>query len=225
MRDFFGWCVKQGWLRASPADGIEKVGRANKGKLQLRGAEARALLAHAVRRAAEGDDGGLAVAVILSTGACAGELLQRRVRDVDDVGGRGLLLWIDEQLGATVKRPSRRRTLWVGEPVATVLRAHVKGRAPLAWLFPGGSSGGARGKTWLRKVTRRLCDEAEVQVVCPHGLRGTWASLGAAEGAARRDLQADLGHGDLRSQEAYVDATAAHEGTARRMLRLVVGGE
>ena len=49
----------------------------------------------------------------------------------------------------------------------------------------------------LHRAVQRVCKAAGVQVVCPHSLRGLWATLGVESGAAETAVAAALGHGSF----------------------------
>jgi integrase len=108
-------------------------------------------------------------------------------RDVDVTPER-VVLWVPDS-----KTDAGKRRLVVPEPLAGLLAARVKSK--LGWLFPSESSdSGHREPTWLRKNIRKLCDDAGVPYVCPHGARGTAATLAELAGVAGEAVARQLGH-------------------------------
>ncbi len=220
-KTFWRWCVHSGLVAKSPAEGVEPQGRRHRGKLQLRRAEARTLFVEAHRQAVEGDDGALAVLALLLLGTRSGELLCRCVRDVD-VGAdqEGVLLWVDAG-----KTESARRCIEVPEPVAGLLAARVRNQPPSGWLFPASTSTGHRRLEWAIDATRRLCLAAGVPVVCPHGLRGTWATMAREAGLATQVVARELGHAsDQVTKRHYLAPGADDAARTRTALRVITGG-
>lgn len=207
-RGFAGWCVAQGWLRADPFTGLEHEGARARGKAQLRIDEARRFVEHAL---AEGDERGLAAAMALLMGLRAGEIAGRVVRDVDD-GAR--VLWIER---AKTRKGDRHLE------VPTVLRARlgalVAGRGGGEPLF------GDVDRHWVGRQVRRLCRAAGVPVVCPHGLRGTQASI-AVRAVPAEHVAEQLGQtGPAVTRRHYLAAGAEQDGRARAALRVLAGGQ
>src|SRR5262249_13695877 len=70
-----------------------------------------------------------------------------------------------------------RQALEFADEVAELLVEQTRGRGPHDWLFPEAHAEGAgRPRDWLRRATVRICGQASVPRVTPHGLRGTRAS-------------------------------------------------
>jgi integrase/recombinase XerC len=200
---FFRWCVKTGYLKKDPLGNVEIVGKKRKGKAQLRLDEARALLKQALRivegERIEGrrdgvrqDIAALAVATALLLGLRNGEVVARRVRDLDD---DGKILVIDEaKTAAGVRRVE----------VPDILRLHVQKlaerRRRADQLFDGMT------KDALRWWTRRLCKAAGLPEVTPHGLRGTNATASMKANSNPHLVAAALGHESIAvTMRHYVD--------------------
>jgi integrase len=177
---FMAWCVKKGWLRLNPFEGVEPQGQAARGKPQLRVDEAKRFLAVLL-----GDPSPEATAVTVSLlmGLRAREVVARVVRDLDD-GGR--LLWIPESKTAAGVRQVR---------VPTVLMSRLlilaRGKGPQERLF------GDMTRHGLHYHTVRFAKLAGVPRVTPHGLRGTFATLAVAGGDGGTETVArTIGHAD-----------------------------
>lgn len=214
-KTFVRWCAEQRYVRRSVAgrlDSIKVVGRANRRKQRLRIDESRRFVDSAVEI---GGQKGAAVLCCLLLGMRAGEVLRCRGRDIDDDGH---VLWIDEG-----KTANAERRLVVPEPLRSMLLGLVT--APNAWLFPGDTSSGHRGKTWLRKTVWTVCRAAQVPEVCPHGLRGTHSTLAEQAGATAQYVATALGHGDTRVAEQHYTAPGTRQAAAQqRALKVIQGG-
>lgn len=206
-RGFAAWCVRQGWIRSDPFDGIEPTERRSHGKPQLRIDEARRFLAAALD---EDTQTGLAAAVALLMGLRASEVTNRVVRDVDD-GAR--VLWIDR-----AKTKAGQRHLEIPELLRARIAALVAGRGGGERLW------GDVDRHWLGYHVRRLCSVAGVPMVSPHGLRGTWGSL-AAEAVSVEHVALALGHvGPAITRRHYLAEGAERSGQQRTALRVLAGG-
>ncbi len=172
------WWVEQGWLKENPFAHVLPEGTLSKGKAQLRLEESRRFISAAYSD--KHPTGGLAAASVLTLGVRASELLERRVRDLDDAGR---VLWIP--FGKT--EAARRRVA-----IPPVLRAALvklaDGQGPEAYLFGTMTSG-----TLLDHVAR-LCATAGVPRVCTHGLRGTQISLTVEVGTLVTAASKGAGH-------------------------------
>ena len=207
-RTWSSWCVDAGYLRLSPFARVKGVGRRRRGKPQLHLTEARTLLDACLAR--PGDRGAIVTAALLLLGCRVGDLVDRRVRDLDD---EGRLLWIPE-----AKTEAGRRVLEVPAILRPHLVALAAGRSPFDPLV-----GMTREGAWA--AVRRLCRIAGVPVVSPHGLRGTHSSLARAAGATAEVVAGQLGHAGTAVQDAhYVAPGIAQLVTQQRALRVLDGG-
>ncbi|HOX45185.1 MAG TPA: site-specific integrase [Myxococcota bacterium] len=218
VKTFFNWAVAQELITRSPAEKVEPVGRRRRGKAQLRKGEAKAFAAKALLMAQGGDDGALAALAALILGLRSSELRLRQVRDVDE-SDEGVLLWVDAG-----KTEAARRFMEVPEPLAGLFLGLVGTRAKEDWLFPSAAAGtGHREATWLRKAVRRVCKAAGVPRVCPHGLRGTWATLTTDAGVAAHVVARELGHTNPSVTKEHYTERGADDRARTRKLHLVAG--
>lgn len=211
---FGRFCVDRGWLAESPAEGIERPeGRLPRGKAQLRSSEARRFLDTALKEDPERAAGAL---IPLLFGLRASAVLTLRVRDVDL---EARILWAPR-----VKTDSSERPYEIPEVLLPVFEQLLDGADGEDLLLPGRRAEG-RTKTWLRRLVERLCRDAGVPVVSPHGLRGTHATLGAAAGTAPALVAASLGHSDKgrTAREHYIADGTLERASARRALRVITG--
>lgn len=202
---FARWCMGQGWIALDPFAGLEPTKARKRGKKQLRIDEARKLLDACL---SEKSAAATAVAVALLFGMRASSITNRQVRDLDD-GGR--VLWIEND-----KTDAGDRTLGVPEVIRARLLALAANKRPDARLFPN------TDRSWLRYHVRRLCGVAGVPIVCPHGLRGTWASL------SRREVSVDhvaraLGHAGPSITRSNYIAPGVERGLDQQTVLAVLG--
>lgn len=209
------WWVAQGWIAANPFTGIKGRGKRKHGKPQLRIDEARTLRDKCVVLAAI-EDGAIVTLAYLLLGPRAGEMLNRRVRDLDN---DGRLLWIED-----TKTPAGNRTLEIPPELAGPLLRITHGRKPDDLIFEHAATR-KRPADWAREQVWRLCKLAGVPRVTPHGLRGTHGSIAKAAGATSRLVADQLGHEhESITDLAYIDRRVADESQRRATLRVLNGG-
>jgi integrase len=197
---FGGWCVKQKLIKTNPIGAVEPVGRKNAGKEQLRGDEARKLLDYCLSAYANGNDKALIPLLCLGLALRASEICGLDARDVDD-GGQ--TLWVTKS-----KTAAGRRRLEVAGPIAVCLVHQAKDR--VGPLIPGCTP------AMVYHHVVRICARAGVTVVCPHGLRGTHATLAAGRGATSTLLMEALGHTSIAvTRRHYVQAGTMEGATAQ----------
>jgi len=196
VKTFGRWLChkKRQWLPSSPFEEIEPIGSRNThGKLQLRPGEADRFLVTGMEMADKGDEGALAAVLTLILGPRSDEVLSLFCRDIDPTfDGRVFVCvkWVEQG-----KTRSAKRAVEVKRPeLAQALLRQITGRQAEERLFAADSKTGYRSPSWLRKVVRRVCEKAGVTVVCPHGLRGSRATLYVEGGKDLHQVSRDLGH-------------------------------
>lgn len=202
------WCVKQGFLRVDPFVDLTVEGARNRGKAQLRIDEARRYVEAAL---SEDSREGIAAAMAILMGMRASEITGRQVRDVDD---RGRVLWIER-----AKTRKGDRHLEVPEVLRAPLLTLCEGRKSTDRLF------GDVDRHWVGYHVRRLCGVARVPEVCPHGLRGTQASISVLAVPAEH-VAAALGQtGPAVTRRHYLSGGAEERGRGRAALKVLDGGK
>ena len=100
-------------------------------------------------------------------------------------------------------------------------------RAPDAPLFGLGRTGKPRHRQVFWRTVGDICQAAGVLSVCPHSLRGLWATLGVQSGAVSHAVAASLGHGSFSMMERHYAQPEAVSGakTARMVEMLSLGSE
>jgi integrase len=202
-RTFVAWLVAKGWVK-HPAllDDLKVTGKRRRGKPQLRFDDARRYEAKARELADQGDVGAIAALVPLYMGTRAGEVVGRRVRDLDD---RGRLLHIEYAKTEAGNRPLEVPD--VLQPYLQRLAANKESDAP---LFTGSTPRARRNMEalkdpvgWLRRQVARVCKIAGVPVVGPHGLRGTHGSLASEVGTTSSAIAQAMGHASSTVTERH----------------------
>ena len=215
------WAVSKGYLSLNPFADIRPVGRPNRGKKQLRFDEAERFITTAFQLFDERQDTmALAAVTALLLGCRASEVLQLRVRDLDC---GGIKLWIAARDGAyrgqDHQRGARSRRAKVLRPRLLKLST---GQPPDAYLFGLSSTGKPKNRQLLHSTVQRLCVAAGVPVVCPHSLRGVWATAGVSSGALSHTVAAALGHGSFAvTAKHYVQAGALEGARTQRLVQMM----
>jgi len=156
----------------------------------------------------------IAALTALLLGVRCSEIVQRKVRDLDD---EGRLFVIEETDDQDVKTESSERVLEVPELLRPHLLSLALGKNPEEKLF------GERDRRWVLHWSKRLCALAGVKVVTAHGLRGSFASIASSQGAATHLVSAALGHGGVGiSKGSYIEPGAEQSGKARQIGALIV---
>ena len=185
---FYGWALRKGYVMQNPFKDVRPIGRASTGKAQLRLDEAKRYREAALRLFDEHNDRlALAAVLPLYLGLLAGEVMGRRVRDID---AGGSLIWIDRG-----KSKNARLHLSVkARPLQQRFAQLVSGRAPEEALFSVGNPLKLPVRQLINVAVTRVCKAASVPVICPHSLRGLWATLSVESGAAESAVATALGH-------------------------------
>lgn len=189
------WVRERGWTREDVLAKVRGVGTSSRGKLQRTIDEARQLYAVCLTRAGEGDAGALAALLAVAMGLRASEIVTRTVRDIDD-GGKVLRIGDNVALGFKTKSQTSSRSLRLPADLRPLLAQHAAGKKGTALLFVS-AKGEPHRRQWVWQCSRRLCRDAGVPLVCPHGLRGVAASAAAAAGALPGLVAAMLGHNSI----------------------------
>ena len=215
VKGMFGWAVRKGYASANPFADVQPVGRVEAGKPQLRIEEAKLFIDEALRRYDQkGSELALGAVVALLMGLRAGEVLKRSARDVDRAGA---ILWIDSG-----KTRNARRFLDVPAVLQPRLARMASSRTPDAPLFGFGRTGKIRRRQVFWRAVGDICLAAGIPRVCPHSLRGLWATLGVQSGAVSHAVAASLGHGSFSMTERhYAQPEAVSGAKTARMVEML----
>ena len=214
-KTLFAWALRKKYLSKNPFAEVQPVGRVSTGKPQLRIDEAQQFVTTGLRLFDEdGDLLALGGVMALLMGLRASEVLLRQVRDVD----RGAtILWIDGG-----KTRNARRYLDVPAVLQPRLRKLTTDRAGEELLIGQSRDGVMRDRRSLWVAVGRICRTAGVPRVCPHSLRGLWATLGVQSGAVSHAVAASLGHGSFEmTAKHYAQPEAISGACTTRMLEML----
>lgn len=189
-RRLYLWLARSFWVATqtgpNPWLAIKIEGRQMRGKPQLRVDEAKRLIEVCMKAYRTGEKVAAAFPIMLGLGLRSSEICKRQCRDVDD---NSTLLWIPD--GKTV---NARRTLEIPPELRPLFDDLTQGQVPDALLLGHNSA----GKPWRSGALWQLlgwyCKRAGIPRVCPHSLRGLWASLSLRNGLAPASVAAALGH-------------------------------
>lgn len=223
-RSFFAWMVEREWIASNPLEEVKGQGKRRHGKVQLRVDEARRFDRLALERARDlrhpGSDGACAALIALYMGLRASEIINLRVRDVDD---RGTLLWIEDDGGDTLKTEKARRKVEIPDPIREALLLRTRGHGGDALLFPaelvvdGKHVIGPHDRGWPRKQIGKLCAAVGVPRVTAHGMRNVVPTLSADRGVIGRVVAEALGHEDYSTtMQSYMPKGKAEEAIRRK---------
>lgn len=200
---FGKWLAEKKYLRANPFEGIKPIGKMKRGKDQLRIDDSRKWYAEALRMA-ETDNGAVAAIMALTMGMRASEIVNRKVRDLDN---NGSILIIGE---AKTRRGVR--SLVIPEILRPMLARAAQGKGPDDLLLGFGN------RQVVRQWTHKICEAAGVPLVCAHALRGMHSTLALEAGATAPLVAATLGHDVNMTIGTYSAPGAAESGRTGRVL-------
>lgn len=215
---FGRWLVKRRYLQENPCEGIEPMGKRSYGKKQLRVNEARAWTRVALRMwETEKREGALAALTTLLLGLRVSEVLDRKVRDLDD---DGKLFWVGEEGENDTKNRSSRRRLEVPETLQPALLGVAEGKHPedRLWSFTS--------QRTILKTVKIICERAKVPEVVTHSLRGLHATLAEAAGVSSHLVNSALGWtSDAIKDKSYTTPEARGLAKQSRALNILEGGK
>ena len=198
VRMFLDWAKEVG-LRAEGGYrlNLALTGRRHKGKAQLHPHEARQFLTAAL---SSNDKAHLGAATLLLLGLRVSELTNRQVRDFDPSSGSLHILNAKTHAGnRVVKLPQ----FLVDKYVA------IAGLSPTESLLD-------ITPHEVRRATRSICKKLGLPVVCPHGLRGTHASIARQTvGTTGEAVARQLGHSSQRVTRDHYYAPGVDDAVAR----------
>lgn len=210
-KGFFAWAESQNFVHENPFKKVRPIGRVSAGKTQLSFDEGERFIAAALRLYEEGNDVlALASLVALMMGFRVSEVLGRQVRDLD---GNGTYLRVGEGKTKNARRCLR---------VPAVLRPHLsrlaQDKPPTAPLFGAARDGKPLCRQMMNSAVHRVCKAAGVPLVCPHSLRGLWASISVESGALPDMVAAALGHGSFTmTARHYAQPESLHSARTNRL--------
>ena len=210
VRVFGRWALQTGRLEQDPAAALRSPKRVRSLPPTLESGDAAAMLAEALKVAAEG--GGPSAArdvaileLLYATGIRVSELCGLDLGDLDQ----------DRQTVRVLGKGNKQRTVPYGAPAARALASWLAARGALALPEAGAAVFvGDRGNRIDQRVVRRIVHRA-LRVVDgapdlgPHGLRHAMATHLLEGGADLRSVQELLGHASLATTQIYTHVSDA----------------
>ena len=214
------WMVSEKHWRDNPLLQVEPIGKPKRGeesKPQLSRDELRTLVSKALDLGERGDAGAAATLCCGLLGLRASTVVDRLRRHLDD-GGRTLTArakgrTVDLSLVGQDGEQER-----IMQRLRRVLQLQARGKLPEAPLI-----GAGHDRWWVRRAVQRLCEEAGVRVVPPHGLRGTVTSVGRQLQIAPALLAGALGHSEAVQERHYATPAAQAAGQVGGVLIALTG--
>ncbi|MBL9040612.1 MAG: tyrosine-type recombinase/integrase [Myxococcales bacterium] len=216
VKAMFRFAVKKKLVAKNPFDDVQSIGRANKGKLQLRTDEAKRLTDFLTERASLGEWRALALLTQLFLGLRSSEVLALKKRDLDCEAS---VIVVD----GTKTKNAKRRLALDAPIVRELLRRRAEGMKPDALLFSLNCST-VLSATCLHKALTKYCQQADLPIVCPHSLRGLHSSLAVQAGASSSYVARALGHGsDEVTKRHYISESAMDSARSARVSEALAG--
>ena len=216
VKAMYRFAIKKKLVAKNPFDEVQSIGRANKGKLQLRTDEAKRLTDYLTELASLGDWRALALLTQLFLGLRSSEVLKLKKRDLDCDAS---VIVVD----GTKTKNAKRRLALDAPIVRELLRRRAEGMKPEALLFSlNGST--VLSATCLHKALTKYCKQADLPTVCPHSLRGLHSSLAVQAGASSSYVARALGHGsDEVTKRHYISESAMDSARSARVSEALAG--
>ena len=216
VKAMFRFAVKKKLVAMNPFEDVQSIGRANRGKLQLRTDEAKRLTDYLTERASLGEWRALALLTQLFLGLRSSEVLKLKKRDLDCDAS---VIVVD----GTKTKNAKRRLALDAPIVRELLRRRANGLKPEALLFSlNGST--VLSATCLHKALTTYCQQADLPIVCPHSLRGLHSSLAIQAGASSSYVARALGHGsDEVTKRHYISESALDAARSARVSEALAG--
>ncbi len=216
VKSMYRFAIRKKLVDKNPFEDVQAIGRANKGKLQLRTDEAKRLTDFLTERAAAGHWRALALLTQLFLGLRSSEVLKLKKRDLDCDAS---VIVVD----GTKTKNAKRRLALDAPIVRELLRRHSEPMKPQSLLF---SLDGSKvlSATTLHKALKKYCRQADLPVVCPHSLRGLHSTLAVQAGASSSYVARALGHGsDEVTKRHYISESALDAARSARVCETLRG--
>jgi site-specific recombinase XerD len=202
LSKFFSWCVRQGYLKANPIEGIGKPKKPETLPRRLSYAEAQAVLYasfnHKWRYAFQRSRNHAMIATLLYTGLRAAELLNLQMLDIDLEAGTLLV-----RRG----KGGKDRYVPIHHKLHYILKRYLQDRDRVTrttpYLFTSSTRDRPIAYRALRKMCRTLSNVTGIRFTA-HCLRHTFGSVAIEQQMGLVQLKEIMGHSSISSTMLYL---------------------
>jgi integrase len=221
-KTFGRWWAEQGWVAASPLEGVKGEGERNHGgmgKTRLVRKEQKALFRKALELAAMEDEvvheRATAVLTQLLFATRSTDVILRQVRHID------LEDWTFEVKDG--KTPASDRTFAIPKFMRPLYQRRMKSKREDQYIFGEGDK--PHDRDWVRDSVHMVCRAAGVPLETAHGLKGAHAELARASGVTPEIVAHALAHKDKKTTRRSYQARGVEErATQGQVLKVLAGG-
>jgi integrase len=162
-------------------------------------------------RARAGEEGALALLVQMYLGLRPSEVLALTVDCVGEAGRRVAV--------PGTKTRNAKRQLELYAEVGELLAKHCDGKPGTQRVFAANLLK-QPAPNWMYKRLHKYCDDAGIERICPHALRGLHSSLALTAGATTQDVARALGHASFSTtQRHYASPESVINGRSARLIQ------
>lgn len=226
VKEFFAWLVKRGRCAANPFAEVEPVGKARRGKPQLKETEALKLDQLLFDEANNGNEGALALLVQVYGALRSSEVLRLQVGDIEVLPNGKCRTHINSfAQGDVGKNANARRSVDLDGCLTDLLRAACENRPATSRLFAAHLPK-VPAPDYLYKRLKAFCKKAGIPDYCPHSLRGYHASAALEAGVSSSTVAKTLGHSNFDvTKRHYATASSVHNAKALRVAEALQAGK
>lgn len=189
LSTFFTWLTDEEFIQRNPCRGLKSIKYRKVMKKAFSQEELEKL-----KSACENYRDLALVGFLYSTGCRVSEAISINRNSLD----------LEKRELNVVGKGDKERTVYLTEVAVMYLRLYLSGRQDESPALFIGRSGGRLTKNGVETALKRIGLRAGVENVHPHRFRRTLATNMIDRGASLQDVQAILGHEDIRTTQVYV---------------------
>ena len=189
LSSFFSWLSEEGFIGRNPCRALKSIKYMKIIKKPFNAEELEKLKSACVKQR----DLAL-VSFLYSTGCRVSEVVSLNINDVD----------FKKREICVIGKGGKERTVYLTEVAAMHLKEYLDGRKDRKDALFLGKGERRLGKNGIEILLKRIGKKAQVGNVHPHRFRRTLATYMIDHGASLQDVQAILGHEDIRTTQIYV---------------------
>lgn len=189
LSTFFTWLADEEFIQRNPCRGLKSIKYRKVMKKAFSQEELEKL-----KSACENYRDLALVGFLYSTGCRVSEAISINRNSLD----------LEKRELNVVGKGDKERTVYLTEVAVMYLRLYLSGRQDESPALFIGRSGGRLTKNGVETALKRIGLRAGVENVHPHRFRRTLATNMIDRGASLQDVQAILGHEDIRTTQVYV---------------------